>query len=329
MSRLHAVELVRTGKRFMLTCHREPDADALGSALGLAAVLRAVGKGAIVWVPEEPSESLRFLPGIETVVRELAPGERFDATFVTDTASKVLLPYGFPGPEVTGPVVVVDHHAAHDDFGEVVVREDACATGEVVLRIMEELGVHEVPEAAAAPIYAAIVADTGGFRYATTTADTMRIGARLIERGADPWETAYNLFEGWREPRLRLLAAVIDTLEVDLDGKLALLRVTREMLERLGATDEMVEGMVNYARMLRGVEVAALVWERRPEVGADGTQRPVTRVSLRSRRAVDVARIATALGGGGHRAAAGATLAADLTTAAARIRVEAARLLEA
>lgn len=313
MSTRHEIlELVRKGSRFLVTCHLRPDADALGSALGWAAILREIGKDAVVYSADAPPRSLEFLPGVAQVIRSLPSGPPFDASFVMDAAAAPLVPK-LPR-EVCGPVVMIDHHAAHDDFGDYVLREpDACATGVLVLRLMRELGVARVPPAAAKSLYAAIVADTGGFRYLGTSPETMRLGAELIEAGADPWETAYNLFEGWEPERMRLLGAVLEGMELMLDGRLAVLVVTRRMLEQVGADDEMVEGMVNYGRMLRGVEIAALVWELASEDG------PMTKVSLRSGGRADVAAIAKALRGGGHRAAAGANLREPLDAARRRV----------
>jgi phosphoesterase RecJ-like protein len=148
----------------------------------------------------------------------------------------------------------------------------------------------------------------------------------MIDAGADPWAVAYNLFEGWELPRLRLLGAVLDTLETSLDGRVATLRVTRQMLEENQANDDMVEGMVNYGRMLRGVEIAALAWEW-PVRDPDGSTRLEIKVSLRSRGEVDVSKIAVALGGGGHRAAAGAQVRGDADGVLARIVQESRRLL--
>jgi bifunctional oligoribonuclease and PAP phosphatase NrnA len=319
-----ALELVRRGSRFMVACHRRPDADALGSALGFAQVLRALGKEAVVFVPEAVSESLRFLPGVDALTAALDAGERFDATFIMDTAAAQLLPEGFPETGVTGPVVVVDHHAAHDDFGDVVVRDVfASATAEVVIDLAEGLGVTDLSADASAPLYAALVADTGGFRYPGTRHATLRLGARLVEAGADPWSTAYHLFEDWTWSRMALLRAVLDTMALHLDARLATLRVTRGMLDETGANDDMVEGLVNYGRMLRGVEVAALIWEQ--DRGSDG--KPRTKVSLRSQGTVDVSAIASALGGGGHRGAAGALVSEDLDAAQERIVELAAGLL--
>ncbi len=327
MSLERALELVRGGSRFLVTCHRRPDADALGSALGFARYLRSVGKTAVVYVPEPLSLSLRYLTVPGEIVQRIEPGARFDSAWVMDTAAAQLLPEGLPGPEVRGTLVVVDHHAAHDDVGDLVLRDTtACATGEVIFKLIEAAGLPALSEPIATPLYSAIVADTGGFRYAPTTGDVMRLGARLVDAGADPWTVAYNLFEGWELPRLRLLGDVLESLETDLDGKLATLRVTRAMLTENGANDDMVEGMVNYGRMLRGVEIAALVWEW-PVAAADGTSRIEIKVSLRSRGTADVARIAVALGGGGHRAAAGAQCPGDMESVLRRIREEARKQL--
>ncbi|MFW2388153.1 MAG: DHH family phosphoesterase [Polyangiales bacterium] len=302
-----ALEVARNGERFLVACHRRPDADSLGSALGLIRTLRAIGKEATLFMPEPIPDSLLFLMQGEQGIAEFPEGTRFDATWVMDIAAKALLPRGFPRPEVTGPVVIVDHHHAHDDVGDIVFRDtDAAATGEVVVRLIEGLGLDSIPEGAATPIYAAIVSDTGGFRYQTTRPATLRLGARLLEDGVDPWQVAYQLFERWAPARLQLLAAIIATLETSFDGRAAIMRVTRGMLEACGADDDMVEGMVNYARRVEGAEIGALLWEW-PVRDASG-ERMETKISLRSSGTADVSEIAAALNGGGHRAAAATQL---------------------
>jgi phosphoesterase RecJ-like protein len=205
MTRPIAVARIRAGKRFLVTCHVRPDADALGSALGLAATLDALGKQCVVYSEGGVPPMLSFLEGMERVV-DRVPADQFDATFVMDAAARELVPE-LPGKDCTGPIVIVDHHAAHDGFGDLAVREiDACATGEVVLRMAHDLGLNPVPRAAAQPIYAAIVADTGGFRYSGTRAETHVLAAELLAQGVDPWKIASNLFERWQPARMSLLA---------------------------------------------------------------------------------------------------------------------------
>jgi phosphoesterase RecJ-like protein len=318
------VEIARNGERFLVACHRRPDADSLGSALGLIKTLRAIGKEATLFMPEEIPVSLLFLMDGEEGVGEVPEGTRYDATWVMDIAAKALLPPGFPGPEVTGPVVIIDHHHAHDDVGDVVYRDtNSAATGEVVVRLIEELGLESLPEGSATPLYAAIVSDTGGFRYSTTRPATLRLGARLVEEGADPWHVAYQLFERWEPARLRLLSAIIATLEMAFDGRVAIMRVTREMLDICGADDDMVEGMVNYARRVDGAEIGALLWEW-PVRGAGGDHLE-TKISLRSSGDADVSVIAAALNGGGHRAAAATQLNITIDEANELLRAELAK----
>ena len=206
------VEIARDGERFLVACHRRPDADSLGSALGLIKTLRAIGKEATLFMPEQIPDSLLFLMDGERGLSKVPDDLRFDATWVMDIAAKALLPPGFPPSDVTGPVVIIDHHHAHDDIGDIVYRDtSSAATGEVVVQLIEALGLDAIPDGAATPLYAAIVSDTGGFRYATTSPATLRLGARLIEAGADPWHVAYQLFERWEPARLRLLSAIIAT----------------------------------------------------------------------------------------------------------------------
>ena len=318
-------DVVVGGTQFLVSCHRRPDADALGSALGFAAVLRALGKKAFVYVPDEIPPMLRFmvLPG--EVHQSIPTDARFDATFVMDTAAKNLLPDGLPASDVAGPRVIIDHHFSHDDVGDIVLRDpNASSTGEMVLRLTEELGVSPIPAAAATPLYAAIVADTGGFRYSSTKPATFRLAADLLEAGADPWAVAYELFEGWEPAKIKLLSTVLDTLRLYHDGRLAVLTLTRKTLAACHADDYMAEGLVNYARHLRGVEVGALLWEW---PSTDGDSLPTTKLSLRSRGEFDVSTIAGVFGGGGHRGAAAAHVSASIDDTNQRLVDEVAKRL--
>jgi phosphoesterase RecJ-like protein len=322
------VKIVRAGRRFLLTCHVLPDADAVGSMLGLAEVLITLGKEVYLYNRDPIPEALRFLSRTSEVHDTLPQAGSFDATFVTDTAARSLLPRQFPARVTTGPVVILDHHLAHDDFGDVVVRDvNACATSVVVLELASALGVKPLPAAAAAPLYTALVADTGGFRYPGTTAQTLRTAADLLEYGVDPWQVASHVFESWSMARMRLLGLAINTIQTSYDGKVAILTVPLSMLEQAGATDDMAEGLVEYGRMLRGVEIAIMLWERRSrgDEMVDGTM--LTRLSLRSAGSADVSRVAVALGGGGHRTSAGATFTLSLAKARELTLLQAGREL--
>lgn len=330
MSRESCVALVRAGSRFLVTCHRRPDADALGSALGLTEILRTLGKDAVLCTPDEVPQTLQFLPGLGQIQRSFAALEgRFDATFVMDTASKSLLPKGLPDRTVTGQLVVVDHHGAFDDFADVVVRDPALSsTGELVLELAQLLGLvpRDLNIVAATALYAALVADTGGFRYSSTRPRTMRFAADLLDVGVDPWTVAYNLFEGWAPERVALLREMLATMELREDGRLAVMTVTQAMLKKTSATSEMIEGLITFARQMRGVEVAALLWEQ-DAATSDLGREPTTKISLRAPGKMDVSKVAVALGGGGHRAAAATALPVGLDEARAALLREVALLM--
>jgi phosphoesterase RecJ-like protein len=323
-----AVELIRNGQRFLLTCHVLPDADAIGSMLGLAEILRSMGKEVVLYNRDPIPELVEFLPGVEHIGQSVPNGVQFDATFITDTAARALLPRQLPPRSVTGPCVIIDHHVAHDDFGDVVVRDvDACATAVVVVELAEALGARPLSRAAAEPLYTALVADTGSFRYSGTTPATLRLAAELLETGIDTWRVAQNVFESWPMERLRLLGFAINAIETEFTGRVAILCVPLSMIERAGANDRMVEGMVEYGRMIKGVEISIMLWERRPRSDETDHGHAFSRVSLRSAGRIDVAQMAVALGGGGHRAAAGATLNCDLRSAREQVLAQAARAL--
>jgi len=323
-----AVRLIRNGQRFLLTCHVLPDADAVGSMLGLAEILKSLGKEVVMYNRDPVPDTVGFLPGVDEIRQSIPPGMRFDATLITDTAARSLLPRTLPTQAVAGPRIIIDHHLAHDDFGDVIVRRvDACATAIVVVDLAAELGVNPLPRAAAEPLYTAIVADTGNFRYAGTTADTLRLAAGLLESGVDPWRVASHVFESWPMERLRLLGFAINAIETEFTGRVAILCVPLTMIDRAGATERMVDGMVEYGRMIKGVEVSIMLWERKPRSDETDYGQLMARLSLRSAGSVDVSRIASAFGGGGHRAAAGATLNCDLRSARELVLAEAGRAL--
>lgn len=325
----NAVKLVREGRRFLLTCHVLPDADAIGSMLGLAEVLRSLDKEVYLYNRDPVPEQLQFLPGAAAVKSTLPQGVSFDGTFVTDTAARALLPRQFPPRSVSGPVVIVDHHIAHDDFGDIALRDvSACASAVVVMELAAALGVEPLPKRASAPLYAALVADTGGFRYPGTTAQTLRTAADLLDGGGvDAWQVASHVFEGWSMARMRLLGLAINAIETEYAGRVAVIAVPLSMLDQAGAADDMAEGLVEYGRMLKGVEIAIMLWERhaRSDETLGGTT--LTRLSLRSAGRADVSRVALALGGGGHRAAAGATVNWGMKRAREQVVLEAGREL--
>lgn len=301
------VGTISEGKRFLVTAHQRPDGDALGSSLALALALREMGREVVHLAPDPVPYNFRFLPGVEDLVTSLPEGERFDATFVCDTPRRDALPKQlWEDPERLGPIVNIDHHRDSECFGDIdYIDPSAAAVGVMIWRILQALG-HRVTAEVAEGLYAAILTDTGSFRYDCTDPECMRVTGELIAAGVHPWEMASHIYESQPEARLRLLASTLSTLEVSHAGRYATLTVRQESMQDCGATFDMLDGFVNHARSVDGVEVAALFVEL-PEGGF--------KVSFRSRGNVPLETVGQRLGGNGSRNAASALLSGGLDSA--------------
>jgi len=299
------------GKRssFLVATHRNPDGDAIGSALALRHLLEGRGARVTVWVPEGVPPMYRFMRGAADVLRELPACAAWEATVVVDCADEGLLARPLPPPAQRGTVVVVDHHPNRREWGDVFFFAEAAATGQIVYDLAGALG-GEMTKDFAECVYTAILTDTGSFRYSSTTPEVLRIAARCVERGALPWKAAWNVYEKHPAGRIHLLVEVLSTLKLELGGRFASMTSDGEALARHGLGPDALEDFINYGRGIAGVEVAALV--RRREDG-------FVRVSLRSVGRVDVGRAAGAFGGGGHRNAAGCTFPPERTLDEVRV----------
>lgn len=289
--------LIDEAENILVVTHRNPDGDAIGSLVGMSGILRLMGKQHIAYCPDKIPETLSFLPGVETIQKE-PPGESFNLTLLLDTADKNLLPEGFPEASQRGVLAVIDHHAQHGNLGDFVIRRDASAVGEILYELAVEL-VWPMDAAVAEALYTSIMSDTGSFRYSSTTEATHRAAAGLLSQGARPWIVATRLYESYPLRRQRALAKVLDTLEISADGRFAQMFATPEMLEKIGAHKEDLDGIVNFGRAIDTVEIAAMM-----RVKEDGN----IKVSFRSKGHIDVGELAARFGGGGHRNASGCTL---------------------
>ncbi len=290
-------DLVDKAGRILISAHKNPDGDAIGSVLAMSGILRCLQKSHTVFVPEGIPQKLSFLDGVHEVVPDIGDGA-YDLTLLFDTSEADLLPPGFPGSEKRGTLVVIDHHSRCDDMGDVTVRFPASAVGELLFDMARHLR-WPVDEKVAEALYTTIVADTSSFRYESATPACHEAAADLIALGADPWRVSSQLFESVPLSRQRLLSKVLGTLSIEADGRFGQLICTQEMLDEAGAGREDLDGMINFARAVEGVELAALL---REETNGD------IKLSLRSKGAVDASEVASIFGGGGHKNAGGAYL---------------------
>ncbi|MCB9506604.1 MAG: bifunctional oligoribonuclease/PAP phosphatase NrnA [Myxococcales bacterium] len=299
-----AAAALRRATSVLVVAHESPDGDALGSTVACGRVAKALGARVTLFNVDGCPDALRFLPDSDQIVSSLPPDARFDVTVLLDCSQRHRAGARFPANGWGDVVVCLDHHVTHDpDVADIFVHDTAAAaTGELVYQLAVAAGVALDKELATA-LYCAVLTDTGSFRYGSTRPESMEIGAALLRAGINAWDVASQVYEQVPLPRLRLLADVLGTLEVSCAGRLATLVITRDMFDRSGADETMTDGFVNYARSVRGVEVAAQLVELGPER---------YRVNLRSRGSVSVADVAAHFGGGGHLNAAGCTLQGSL-----------------
>ena len=308
---------LRGADRIAVVGHVHPDLDSIGSVLALHLALEALGKRSWPVTPDPGPSYWAFLPAYDRLrvggeAAQLDP----DAVAVLDTElAPERLGEAWPLVERARLKVNVDHHDTNRGGAHVALVEPAAAaTGELVFYVVRALGV-SVGREVATCLYAAILTDTGSFRFANTTARTLALAAELVAAGVDPHEVATRIYDTRPWGYLKLLGRLLSRLERTEDGRVAWLWLRYDDAEEAGLAPSEVEGLVQYPRMVEGVEVALLFKETEPGV---------TRVSLRSQRYVDVAAIARSFGGGGHLRAAGCTLPLPVEQAVPRV-VEACR----
>ena len=314
-------EWLRKQEDIVLLGHVSPDGDTAGSALAVWHALRALGKRAVVCLPGGVPKLYAWLPGADGIV---PAGEPLPfspmAAMAVDVSEEARL--GEAGLELflgCDRRAALDHHATNAGFGELYALDgEAAAAGELVIDLIDALGVALTPEMAQC-LFVAISTDCGQFNFSNTRPGTLHAAARCVAAGIDVAGITRRLYRTRSYGRTKLMVLVLAGLEVSGDGRLAWARLTEDMLRDARALREDNEGIVNYLLEIDGVEMAVLAEQR------DGK----TKFSLRSNPPVDVAReVAVPLGGGGHSCAAGVTLDADMETALERVLALARKALD-
>jgi phosphoesterase RecJ-like protein len=296
-----AAEILADAPEVVIACHVNPDADALGSMLGLADHLRARGATAICSFGNEPLELPRWASQLLGSDRIVEPGDvpAEPAVMVTcDCASfDRLAVLGGPASRAR-ELIWIDHHRSNDGFGTVrVVDPDASSTCEMVFRVLEAIG-GDISRETATCLYAGLVTDTGRFQYQATTPETLRIAARLREHDFDHAALVRALYEDNDPSFLRLLGMALGRMAEIPEASVIWTYVTQADLAEAGVGPGDTDDLIDVLRTARDVDVAAFLKQQR-----DGR----FKVSVRSRGGHDLAAVAASFGGGGHRLAAGYT----------------------
>ncbi len=306
------LKIVDANERFVITSHVRPDADAIGSEMGLALFLQNRGKQVRVINPSHTPNHLKFLDPTEMIQK--MGGEvtvesvcDTDVHIVVDTSAWQQLQDVSPALQKTkAKKIVIDHHLSSDNLGAIEFKDiTAAAAGVLVTEFIEASGDSFSPAQAAA-LFTAIATDTGWYRFPNTDSRTLQAAARLVDRQVEPHAIYRMLYERSSLARLKLHSIVLNRVELASGGRLAHTFVTRADFAATGAQSSDTEDLVNTCLSIDGVEVAFILVEQ-----ADGR----VKGSLRSRSDISVAAIAEKFGGGGHRQAAGTMLPGPLVTA--------------
>ena len=309
-------ELVHGHRRFLLTTHVRPDGDAVGSELAMAAILEQLGSEVLVVNPFTLPQGFRFLDpqgklkqlGADVPVDQL---DSYEVLIVLDTAAWAQL--GAMGDVIratNAKKVVIDHHVSGDDLGaELFKNTKAEATGRLVIEAADQLGAEISPQIARAA-FVALATDTGWFRFSSTTSQTLRLAARLIDAGATPDQLYQQLYEDDTLARLQLVGRTMARTRTELGGRLIHTWIERADFEAVGAAPQDSEDVINMTLAVGGTEAAVILVEQ-----ATGG----FKISFRSRCSLDCSRVAEQFGGGGHKAAAGAFLDEPLESARRKV----------
>jgi len=294
-------KIISENYSFLITTHINPDADAIGSCLGFYFIVKSLGKQARIINTSETPYYLKFLDGSNLV--EIFNVDEHKELF---QSFDVLVALDFQQLNRIGDMqeffrnsskvkLCIDHHEFPENFTEhLYIDTSYASTGEMIFDLANAMHINFDYQMAQA-LYAAIMTDTGSFRFDRTTSATHLRIARLLETGINPNLIYRNIYDTGSIERLRLLGKSLLTLQLNTEKSIAFIEIHRKDLNELGMQEADTEGFVNYCLSIKDVKVGLLFFET-----LEGFK-----VSLRSVGNIPVNKIAQEYGGGGHMNAAG------------------------
>jgi phosphoesterase RecJ-like protein len=301
-----AVDELRGAESVIISTHAGPDGDAVGSMLGMAQLLKTLGKKLIKCVMADPvPDTYSLLPGAEHIVSHASESiaDTYDLAILLDAGNPERAGDAEEVLSLGKRLLIIDHHLDEGPHGAMgIIDSSYAATGEIVAELFAAAEVPLTRDAATC-LYVAQVTDTGSYRYSNTSARSHAIASRLHDAGIDASGLCEAIFERMRKPEFALLRMALERMEFRDGGRVAFTMVTEQDVAAIGARKEDLNNIANYARNIEGVEVGILFKGIGPEE---------TKVSMRSRDGFDAAGFLRDFGGGGHAAAAGATINQDV-----------------
>ena len=309
---------IKDGQHLLIASHAEPDGDAVGSLVALGLALRKFGKKITLYNASPIPAVYRFLSGSERIVRQIETANTYDIAIMLDCGDLIRIGEDASTIEKIPVIINIDHHVSNTGFGHIqLIDTSACATAEIVYRLIKAL---EIPfdKEIATSLYTGILTDTGSFRFSNTNQAAFAISKKMTEVGVDAHSVAQHVYGTYSLGRIKLLNMALNSIEISDNGKLSMMTITRSMLNQTGTSTEDLDGMINYARRIEDVKVAALIHEIKNGAGKFANMNRY-HVSLRSDSSVDVASIAGKFGGGGHSSAAGFQIESTLVALKTKI----------
>lgn len=294
------IDLIKTAENIALFCHINCDGDAVGSVFALKRILEEFGKSVTVFIDTKIPERLKFMPKVYDAEYLTVYEDRgFDLFIALDCGDLKRLGEFAEVFEKAENTISIDHHASNSRFAkENVVVPDASATGEV-LYDLTQMGNFLISKETATLLYGAIASDTGSFQYQNTSSKTHMIASKLIELGADSVMMNKKLFDTLMVNEIKIKGYAMSNFQLFEDGKICLVSITKDVMEKVECLYEDVEGISGFPRSVDGVEIGLLVKEWKDNV---------FKVSIRTNNYVDATVLAGKFGGGGHIKASGCTI---------------------
>lgn len=282
----------------VLLVHESPDGDAIGSIIALNLALKNMGKNVQCFIEKVPLNCEFLINSIGEDIKtfdEIDFSKKYDLCISLDCGDVDRMGRAKPLFENADFTICIDHHYTNDNYAMLnYVDGEAAATGELIYELLREMNI-TLDSNVATALYAAISSDTGNFKHNNTKKSTFDIAGELIGYGVDISKVAYYLFSETSLNRMKFMGKMLQEVEVVIDGKVGILIAKQEDIDEFAVNESELEGMVDYARYIKGVEVGIFI---KPSDG-------VFKVSLRSNGKVDVSEVASKFGGGGHKFAAG------------------------
>ena len=305
------IRYLKNSNHILIATHTNPDGDAIGSLIAMGLCLDVLNKKTTLYNESPIPAVYRFLPAVNRVVRNIK-NENYDLAVILDCGNLKRIGMAVSAVRQIPITVNIDHHVTNTSFGHLqLIDTSACATAEIVYRLIKQMDV-PLDKAIATSIYTGILTDTGSFRFSNTNRAAFSICQEMVGLGVDPYNIAQHVYGAYSLGRIKLLNLALDSIEISDNGKLSIMTLTQDMFHETHTQAEDVDGLINYAKRIEDVKVAALIQENR-----NGKEKSKNfnrfDVSLRSDGTVDVASIAASFGGGGHFIAAGFSIETTLS----------------